>query len=207
MALNLSEKVIKNFTKIKLKGIQVKVPGISDKKVTSKPKKPIKAPISSIVEILIKSALAKAKTEKKGKPAAKDDKIYILPIGRDEASSGGYGTVSKNYGTSPQKSYVDYEKIFSYLGKFRSQSMYENMDNPFEFLGKSGMASSFVLADRESMDKIARYDKYVRNPNMAIQTLALSLVPIAGLSSAEWEEVKKLMVFDPITYNLKSRTS
>ena len=81
------------------------------------------------------------------------------------------------------------------------------MGNHLETLNKSTESGSFVLADRDSMDKIGRFDKYVKTPVMAIQTMALSLVPIAGLSSAEWEEIKNLMRFDSVMYTLKSKTS
>ena len=122
---------------------------------------------------------------------------------KEPAVNGGYGTVSKNYGLAPHSSYVDYAKIFSYLGKFRAQGAYgAAVEMP-----NSAENGSFVLADKDSMDRIGRFDKYIRNPNMAIQTIALSLVPIAGLNSAEWEEIKNLMRFDSVMYTLKSKTS
>ena len=126
---------------------------------------------------------------------------------RELKVNGGYGTVPKSYGASPKTSYVDYEKLFSYLGKFKSQSAYENMGNHVEVLNKATESGSFILADKDSMDKMGRFEKYMKTPVMAIQTMALSLVPIAGLSSGEWEEIKNLLRFDPVMYTLKSKTS
>ena len=67
--------------------------------------------------------------------------------------------------------------------------------------------SSFVLAGREAMDKIGRFEKYIKTPTADMPIMALSHVPLPGFSSAEWEEVKMLMKFDPATYTLKTKTA
>ena len=204
----LAERISRDFSKIKLKKTSVKVPKLKVKKEKFiKPKKDDNFPISSIVNILIKSAVDKTKKERKEKIAVEEDKSYNLKNERDFIVNGGYGTVSKGYGSAPHASYVDYGKLFSYLGKFKAQGAYENMGDNVEFLNKSAESGSFILADKDSMDKIGRFDKYIRTPDMAIQTMALSLVPIAGLSSGEWEEIKNLMRFDPVMYTLKSKIS
>lgn len=206
-AETLADRITTGFSKIKLKKASVKVPRLKVRKnKAAKLKSDDKIPISSIISILIKAAVEKAKREKKEK-AVDEDKSYKLIKEEKAANISGYGTSSKGYGTSPHASYVDYGKLFSYLGKFRSQSAYENMGNPLEALNKATESGSFTLVDKESMDKIGRYDKYVKSPVMAIQTIALSLVPVAGLSSGEWEEIKNLLRFDPVIYTLKSKTS
>ena len=135
--------------------------------------------------------------EKNGHNSKEDEKLV----------NGGYGTISKTYGISPSSSYVDYAKLFSYLGKFKSNSPYENATEDANVLSKSLESGSFGFADKDSMDKIGRFDKYMRSPVMAIQTMALSLVPIAGLSSGEWEEIKMMMKLDSVMYTLKTKIS
>lgn len=195
--MTLAEKIKRNFSRVKLK-----------KSIVKFPRKPETITNSSIVSLLLKAAVENAKknTKESGKTPVVEGKIYKL---KDDLPTepGGYGTVSKAYGSAPKSSYVDYKKLFSYLGKFRSRSAYENMGNHVEFLNKSGESGGFILADKDSMDKIGRFDKYMRSPVTAIQTMALSLVPIAGLSSGEWEEIKNLMRFDPVIYTLKSKTA
>ncbi|MBS3114713.1 hypothetical protein J4448_06440 [Candidatus Woesearchaeota archaeon] len=207
-ATTLADRIKMDFSKVKLKKAAVKVPKLKvrKRKVTSL-KSDDKIPISSIINILIKTAVEKSKSEKKEKVVGKDKSYNILKDDKSLIANGGYGTVSKGYRTTPHSSYIDYEKLFSYLGKFKSQSAYENMGSHLETLNKATESGSFVLADRDSMDKIGRFDKYMKTPVMAIQTMALSLVPIAGLSSAEWEEIKNLMRFDSVMYTLKSKTS
>jgi len=205
----LAERISIDFSKVKLKKAVVKVPKIRIRKEKKyRETKNDNIPLSSIVSILIKAAIEKNKKEKKEKIIIEEGKSYSIT--KEESmhvQSGGYGTVSKSYSASPRSAYVDYGKLFGYLGKFKALGAYDNLENPFEFLNKTAESGSFVLADKESMDKIGRFDKYIRTPAMAIQTMALSLVPIAGLSSAEWEEIKMLMRFDPIMYTLKSKTS
>ena len=206
--ITLAERISKNYSKVKLGKTSVKVPKLKVRKLNaSKQKNDEPFPNSSIINILIKGAAEKARIDKREKNLVENNKRYNLLKDDKLVAYGGYGSVSKGYGNVPHTSYVDYGKLFSYLGKFKAKSAYENMGNHFETLNKSTESGSFVLADRDSMDKIGRFDKYIRNPEMAIQTMALSLVPIAGLSSAEWEEIKNLMRFDPVTYTLKSKTS
>lgn len=208
MTKTLADKVLKDFSKVKIKKTFVKVPKLRIKKnKVAKSKPDDKIPISAIINILIKNSIEKAKREKKGKTLVEEDESYTsLKDERHSIINGGYGAVSKGYGAF-HTSYADYEKLFSYLGKFKSQNAYENIGNHVEVLNKATESGSFVLADRDSMDKIGRFDKYMKTPDMAIQTMALSLVPIVGLSSAEWEEIKNLMRFDSVLYTLKSKIS
>lgn len=205
----LAEKISKDFIKVKLKKVSVKVPTLKVKKQKiAGRKKDDNFPVSSIINILIKTAVEKSKREKKEKSLVDEDKSYnLLKDNRTLNINGGYGTSSKSYETAPHTSYIDYGKLFSYLGKFKSQSPYENMGNHLELSDKSTESGSFVLADKDSMDKIGRFEKYTKPVVMDTPIVALSLVPVAGLSSAEWEEIKNLMRFDPVMYTLKSKTS
>ena len=162
-------------------------------------------PMSSIINILIKSAVEKAKHEKKEKTAHDDRKAYtILQDNKEIALNGGYASSSKGYGAAPLSSYVNYEKIFSYLGKFRSQSAYENMGSHAEFLNKASESGSFTLVDKETMDTGARFIKYFQSKTPIDKS---SLVPPAGMNSSEWEQFKLFMRLDTSTYLLKISTS
>ena len=204
-----------NFSRIRLKKAIVKVPKLKAKKAALPlflpDVKDDKTPIPSITNILIKTSIENTKkTKKQAKPVSwsdNEDKGYKILIGGKDKNVGGYGTISKGYVIAPSTSYIDYGKLFSYLGKFKSQSPYENMADHLEVLNKTTESGSFVLADRDSIDKIGRFEKYMKNPAMDMPVMALSLVPIAGLSSGEWEEIKMMMKLDRITYNLKTKTA
>lgn len=198
----LAEKVLDGFSKVRLKKAFVKVPKlrIRKRKVT-KLKNYDKTPISSIINILIKTSVEKVKKER----AIENGKSYhILKGDKLPIANGGYGTVSKGYGSAPHTSYVDYGKLFSYLGKFRSQSAYENMGNHTETLNKSTESGSFTLIERETMEKGKTYVRYF---NSKIPIDKSSLVPIAGMNSAEWEQFKMWMRLDTAMYLLKISTS
>ena len=204
-----------NFSRIRLKKTIVKVPKLKAKKAALPlflpDVKDDKTPPSSIINILMKNAIENVKkTTKQAKPVLwlnEDDKNYSIVKDDKDKNIGGYGTISKGYVIAPSTSYIDYGKLFSYLGKFKSQSPYENMADHLEVLNKTTESGSFVLADRDSIDKIGRFEKYMKNPAMDMPVMALSLVPIAGLSSGEWEEIKMMMKLDRITYNLKTKTA
>ncbi len=201
----LAEKVVRNFSIIKIKSASVRVPKLkARKRAKTKPKQHDKIPISSIVGILMRNALEDAKKEAKKEKKNEENKHYIAVKDDRQDMPGGYGTISGHYGTSPQTSYVDYGKLFSYLGKFKSRSPYESLDDPFEFLNKATESGSFTLVDRETMDKGKFYARYVNSKTPIDKT---SLVPIAGMTSAEWEQFKWFMRLDTAMYLLKISTS
>ena len=204
-AKTLADRIKMDFSKVNLKKAAVKVPKLKvrKRKVTSL-KSDDKIPISSIIQILIKNAVQKAKNDRKEKSVEEDKSYKILKDEKDLTFNGGYGTVSKGYGATPHTTYVDYGKLFGYLGKFKSQSPYENMAEHLGTLNKATESGSFALVDRETMDKGARYVKYFHSKTPIDKT---SLVPIAGMSSAEWEEFKRFMRFDTVMYLLKTSTS
>lgn len=202
----LAEKILRDFSRIKLKKATIKVPRlkVGKQKLKSIPEEDDKLPVSSLINILVKNAVEKAKRERKEK-VVEDDKSYtVLKDERDFLFNGGYGTVSKGYGSAPHKTYVDYGKLFSYLGKFKSQSPYENMTEHLGTLNKSSESGSFTLVDRETMEKGKFYVRYI---NSKIPIDKTSLVPISGMNSAEWEEFKWFMRLDTAMYLLKISTS
>ena len=204
--MTLTEKVSKNYSKVKLGKASVKVPKLKVRKISRKKRnKDDDIPIASIINILIKTAVDKAKREKKGINLFEEGKSYIL-LGdkKDLKFNGGYGSIFKGYSKSLSNSYVDYEKLFNYLGKFRSQSAYENIGENIEAMNKSAESSSFTLIDNETMEKGANYVRYF---NSKIPIDKSSLVPIAGMNSTEWEQFKLWMRLDTAIYLLKISTS
>lgn len=208
----LADKILRDFSKVKLKKVSVKVPKLRIRnlqarkekiKKISEQKKDDKIPTSSIVSILIKSAVENAKRDKKEKSVIGEDKSYTAI--KDSANSlGGYGTVSKNYGGASSTSYVDYEKLFSYLGKFRAQNPYENFGDDRGAKLSDG-TGNLSWIDKNTIEKGARFVKYMKHPTIEIDTS--SLVPIAGMGSAEWEQFKLWMKLEPVMYRLKISTS
>lgn len=196
---------IKDFSKIKLKKAVIKVPRLKIKKQKiAKPKNNEKIPLSSLINILIKSAVEKAKSEKKEKAEAKEDKSYTGLKEDKIIRIGGYGTTSKTYGVTLQNSYLDYAKLFSYLGKFKTKSPYENLNDSQDVLAKATEDQGFLLIEKETIERGARYVKYFMPKATELNTL--SLVPLAGMSSSEWEQFKLWMKLDPVMYRLKTST-
>ena len=206
MEITLAEKIKKNLSIIKVKGAVVKVPKLRIKKIKtikSKPKKQNdKIPNSSIINILIKIAVAKAKREVKEKSVEKDKSYKLITEGNKLIAHGGYGAVSKSYG-SVHTSYIDYGKLFSYLGSFRAKQPYENMAEHIGVLNKSIESGSFTLVDIETMDKGARQIKYFMPLGTNANIHTPSLFPMPGMSSGEWEQFKLWMKLDPVIYALK----
>lgn len=208
---------VKEFSKVKLKKASVKVPRLKNPKKLAKPiflskVKEDKTPTSSIINILIKMAIEQTKKERnftkmrslKSESLLDDKGKSYTTLKKDRDVVSGYGAVSKVYGGMPRASYVDYGKLFSYLGKFKSQSPYENMAEHVDRNSNSSGDSTFSLIDNETMDKGARYVKYFSGGQ---DMNTVSLVPMAGMNSAEWEQFKLWMKLDPVMYRLKTSIS
>lgn len=207
MTKTLADRV-RNFSRIKLKKATIKVPKLRIRKNKVTKLKKDEVPTSSIINILIKTAVEKAKREKKEKAVEEESSYKLLKDDKEPIFNGGYGTVSKGYGTVSHSSYIDYGKIFNYLGKFKSQGMYENMAEHVGALNKSTESGSFTLIEKETMEKGARYVRYMIPQTVDFINLAsTSLVPMAGMSSSEWEQFKLWMKLDPVMYRLKTSTS
>lgn len=202
-AKTLSDRIAKDFSVIKLKKAVIRVPKLKAVKPKAKPKKAEEMPVSSVINILIKSAVEKARKEKKEK--AQDGKSYIILKDDKITAVGGYGAVSKGYGASPHSSYVDYGKIFGYLGKFRAQSAFENFDGSHvERLNRiMEQGNKSYLIDKETIDSGVKNIKYFINGPLAAGP---GSVPLGGISSAEWEKFKMWMIVDYVMFSLKMST-
>ncbi|MBI2542105.1 hypothetical protein HYV80_05335 [Candidatus Woesearchaeota archaeon] len=197
-----------SFSKVRIKKTAVKVPRLkANHKVKAQKIKGNGASIHSVINILLKAAVEKAKKEKK-EPAVQEHKSYKL-LKDEKDVNGGYGSVSKAYGTSPGASYANYEKLFSYLGSFRAKQPYENTAEHLGAINKATESSGFNLINTDSMDKVGKYIKYFRpaDPRYDFHTAAMSLVPMFGMNSGEWEQVRLWMMLDPVMYALKMKSS
>ena len=203
----LADKVGKNFVKIALKRYSVKVPSIKIGKI--KPKKQMqsdKIAVSALVNILIRNALEKVKREKEKKPAVGDGKYKLLKEGNFHVQ-GGYGAVSRSYPSLIHTPYVDYGKLFSYLGKFKAKGAYQSLNGSNS---QNNGGNGFALASSETMDKATRHIKYLRPTGREFGVGAggidsISLVPMGGMDSSEWEEFKLWFQLDKVAYYLKRK--
>ncbi len=210
----LADRILQDFSIVAIKKTSVKVPKLPLKSGNNKRfinKKNFSAqknsfiPISSIVNILIKSAIEKSKTGKKEIKADEGKSYKVIKETFELNSGGGYGTSSKGYGAAPSSSYVDYGKLFSYLGKLKSKNAYQSNENHVVALNNSLESGSFALIDREAMENGSRFVRYMKHPTIDLNMS--SLVPIGGMSSSEWEQFKLWKMIDPTMYLLKTSTS
>ena len=205
----LAERVMRNFSRIKIKKASIRVPKLRVRKQNIPMPKKTETPISSIVRIIIKNAEEEAKkiVKEESDNESDDDTSVISPKDEKSQAIGGYGTISRNYGAAPQKSYVDYDKIFSYLGKFRANGAYKPLnDSNSQNNGDKG----FSLISSETMDQGTRHIKYLRPSTREFGVGAggidaMSMVPIGGMDSAEWEEFKLWFQLDKVAYYLKRK--
>ena len=198
--------MVVDFPKVRLKKVAVTVPKLNVRAIKAKPQKANNdMPISSIVSILLTTAVEKAKKERKEKHIEEEKSYNLLKDDRNTIFNGGYGTAPKGYGMSPRTSYVDYGKLFSHLGIFRAKQPYEDMA---EHLGHNNKAlddRGFVLVSSETMEKGKFYIRYF---NSKVPIAKNSLVPLApGMNSKEWEELIWFMRLDTAMYLLKISTS
>src|SRR3989338_6596071 len=207
----LAEKVKMDFSKIKVGKSRIKVQKlkITSKKQRAKAQKPSpQVPISTLVNIFIRNSIETAREEAKEKPPAQTVKIYSIIKDNKEENIGGYGTVSKNYG-GIQASYVDYEKIFSHVGKFKAQGMYQPFANSD---GQNNAEKGFSMASADTIDKAAAHIKYFRHGGREFGVGAgvydtMSMVPMGGMDVAEWQEFKMWFLLDKVAYYLKRKTA
>lgn len=209
--ITLAERISRDFSRIKIRKAIVKVPKLRFKKEKNRKTKKNDIPISSVINILIRAAVENTKKERKEKKPAEEGKNYrILKENSGLIVNGGYGTAAKSYGISPHASYVNYEELFSYLGKFKSQSAYENMsDSHAARSNKALQDDGFSLIDAEALEKGAWSVKYFFHPGRfdMYSSLTSLVSPITSMNSAEWEKFKLLMVIDKVAYSLKISTS
>ena len=203
----LMDKVERNFSKIKVGKSGIKVPRLkvnSKKQKISAKKSFPQIPISTLINIFIRNSIETARREAKEKSPAQTGKIYSIVKDDKEEHIGGYGTAPKNYGSLIRPPYVDYGKLFGYLGSFKARSAYESSGVNDALKTGSG-DSGFGLIDGSTVEKGARFVRYMKHPTIDLNMS--SLVPIMGMDSQEWEKFKLWKQLDPVMYLLKTTTS
>ena len=202
----LTQKIEENFDNVALKKALVKVPRlrirkskVSSKKMPSKQRP--ETPTSAIIGMILKAA-AERKKEKKKIPDSPQYKI--IKDERPLLENSGYGTLSRSYGSSAKTPYVDYGKLFSYLGELRSKNAFEDLDgSPTQLANKvAEQGNRFYFVDREVIDAGVRTIKYF-TPGTSNGELAV--VPV-GMNSSDWEKFKLWQKIDPVMFNLKMNT-
>ncbi|MEK6892422.1 MAG: hypothetical protein AABX25_04505 [Nanoarchaeota archaeon] len=203
----LVEKVKTDFSEVKVGKSRIKVPRlkITPKKQRAKAQKPSsKIPISTLINIMIKNSIENARKEAKEKLKTGADKSYRIIKDGNEGNFGGYGTASKSYGSLIHTPYVNYGKLFGYLGIFKARSAYDSSNaNAAQKTGSGD--SGFGLIDSSTIEKGARFVRYMKHPTIDLNLS--SLVPITGMDSQEWEKFKLWKQLDPVMYLLKTTTS
>jgi len=203
---------LKNFSTIKVKNASVKVPkldirkkAVSNRKKLATTAKDDKIPVSSIIDILIKTAVDNAKKEGKEKSGVEESKTYAISKEDAKIKFEGYGNSFRRYETAPRTPYVNYEKLFSYLGKFKAQSPFENFasDNPTERINKViEQGNKFYLIDNEVRDDAVRSIKYFTHGAV----MGEQAVPTGKINSADWEKFKIWKLVSYVEFNLKMQT-
>ena len=125
---------------------------------------------------------------------------------KENAVHGGYGTIKPYVGMSPYVKYVDYRKIWSHLGTFRTYRMFEHLDDVSNTALANGESSRGMISER-TMDMGARTFKYfvktnINNITQDFMTVT-SLVPPLGanVDSKEWEKytlMMKMSIYQPL---------
>jgi hypothetical protein len=114
--------------------------------------------------------------------------------------NGGYGTISKSYGSSQSAKYADYNKLFSHLGTFKTKGMYEEFSDPVSDIVNGKVETTREMVNVETMDKAAKFEKYF----MAGEQLTnIGFVPPVGanVNSKDWEKYRvmsQMSIYQPI---------
>ena len=160
----------------------------------------------SISTILINSALKEIKWESKGKDNTSEEDFEedtegkIIEDERKIIVSGGYGTIKPYAGMSPHIKYTDYDKIWSHLGTFRANSMYENIESSSNDIALKNGESTREMVSKETIEKAARHFKYFISGDVISD---IGYVPPVGsnIDSREWEKYRlmtKMSIYLPL---------
>ena len=115
---------------------------------------------------------------------------------------GGYGSNSIEY-AEDAGSYVDYGKIFGYLGKYKS-SAYENFHSD---IAGSFEVTGFSQISEEALSRGAKHEKYLSPPGFDMYGSVTSMVGPQGMNSKDWEKFKIMMMMDKVMYMFKRTIS
>ena len=201
----LTEKIEGNFDKVRLKKTAVAVPALNMRKSRRinkiRQRKRYEIPTSVLVAIILRAAAEKRKEENKKKEEAVLKQYLPVKDQRPLLLNSGYGTVSRHYGSLIKTPYIDYGRLFSYLGNFRSKGAFEELaETPTQLANRVlEQGNRFYFIDREVIDSGIRTLKYF-TPGAIVGEI--NTVPV-GVNSADWEQFKLWQKLDPVMFNLK----
>ena len=214
---------LRELSSVKLKKATVKIPAInageekfsSQKSVAcgvreklahhptgeTKPNAHVPSTLSSIVNILIKAVTPRVKKNEIGGQSAKAKPYKLVKDDESLKVNFGYAVNHRSYEKFPSASYADYKKIFRYLGWFSAKAQHEHMgEEHVAMANKSLDDSRSAILNSEIFDKATSHIKYFSGGYVD----TLSLVPKAGMNSAEWEQFRLGMKLDPVLYGFKT---
>ena len=145
----------------------------------------------SILKNLWKTLIVNSKEPKKEKQAEEAAEETSLDKDKETEVHGGYGTLSGNAGYLPNIKYVNYDKIWSHIGNFRSKDMYENTGFGLNGHNEAGTESTREMLSNETIDKATKHFKYfVRGEVLG----DIGFVPPTGsnIDSKEWEKYRTM---------------
>ncbi|MBU0614510.1 MAG: hypothetical protein KJ601_00290 [Nanoarchaeota archaeon] len=105
------------------------------------------------------------------------------------------------YGAGPQVKAVDYDEIYSHLGQFRAQGMYDNVSGGGN---STDQAHERSLVSEETIHDAVQWEKYFLPGDRMGD---FGLVPMVKMNSKDWESFRLWSKVDYVMYGLMMQTS
>ena len=179
----LTELIVRNFIDAKKKAAR--------RKNSKTPKRKNKAvrdrsSISAVISNILTNLRINEFENKEKEPKDQEQSAQEEPE-EESVVHGGYGTVKPYAGMSPYSAYVNYDKIWGHVGTFRSQSMYDKINEGF--FSQTESKSTGVLVDNKVIEKAERHFKYFMPGDLVGD---VGYVPPVGtrIDSRDWEKYK-----------------
>jgi hypothetical protein len=160
--------------------------------------------VKNLLKISIESSIEDVKKTDESKEETHE---FIQFEEKEEKKvSGGYGTITKSAGYAPNVKYVNYDKLWSHLGSFRTKGMYDKGESSNERAMKNG-ESSREMVSQETLSKAAAHFKYFARPasmeaHPDMYTVTGLVPPTgSGVNSKDWEKyalMMKMSIYQPI---------
>lgn len=178
----LTELIVRTFIEAKKKAARRKSSKVSKKKTTRD-----KSSISAIISTILTNLRINEFENKEKEP--EDQELSAQEEQEEEnVVHGGYGTIKPYSGMSSYVKYTDYSKIWSHLGAFRTNDMYERDESSNEIAMRNG-ESTREMVSTETLEKAAKHSKYFVWGDLVGD---VSFVVPFGLNvnSKEWEKYR-----------------
>jgi len=151
--------------------------------------------ISAFLAANIKEAKTddKKSKEKKDLEEVSEDTSLKVKEKKETIVNGGYGTISKSYGSSQSAKYTDYNKLFSHLGTFKAKGMYDEFSDFISEIIKGKAETTREMVSAEIMDTAAKHEKYF---TVGESLTNVGFVPPVGanVNSKDWEKYRVMSI-------------